>query len=56
MRVNIKNILKDSQQRKKLCVEAIKAIQNREDIDTTIEQATIAYDKIQLEKKIGLGE
>jgi len=52
MRVDIKNILNDTKKRKKLFVEAIKAIQNREGIDTTIEHANIAYDKIQLEKKV----
>ena len=50
-RVNIKKILADPILRRKLMVGAIQAIQNREGIDTTVEQAERAYDKILAEKR-----
>ena len=50
IRVPIKEILADPVLRRKLMVGAIQAIQNREGIDTTVEQAERAYDKVQAEK------
>lgn len=50
-RVNIKQILQDPQKRKKLFVGVIQFLQNIEGIDTTKEQAEIAYDKVQEELK-----
>ena len=52
MRVDIKIILSDPVLRRKLMVNAIQAIQAREGIDTTIEQAEAAYDKIQKEMEV----
>jgi len=46
-RVNIKKILKDPIQRRELMVQALIAIQAREGITTTKEQATRAYDNVQ---------
>jgi len=46
-RVNIKQILSDSQKKRELLVGAIQFLQNIEGIDTTREQAETAYDKIQ---------
>ncbi len=48
-RVPIKEILADPVLRRKLMVGAIQAIQHREGIDTTVEQAERAYDKVQKE-------
>jgi hypothetical protein len=45
-RVNIKAILADPSLRRKLMVPLIQAIQAREGIDTTTEQAERAYDKV----------
>lgn len=50
-RVPIKKILADPVLRRKLMVGAIQAIQNREGINTTVEQAERAYDKVQAEKR-----
>ena len=48
-RVNIKQILSSSEQKKELMVETIQFLQNIEGIDTTKEQAENAYDKVQEE-------
>ncbi len=45
-RVDIKAILNDPALRKKLCVGAMIALQAREGIVTTQEQAEAAYDKV----------
>lgn len=50
-RVNIKEILQDSHQRKKMFVGVIQFLQNIEGIDTTKEQAEIAYDKVREDLK-----
>ena len=50
-RVNIKEIFQNPEQRKELMVGTIQFIQNIEGIDTTKEQAEVAYDKIQEEKR-----
>jgi len=44
-RVDIKAILADPQQRRRMMVSAIVAIQAREGIETTPQQAAEAYDK-----------
>ena len=49
MRIDIKKILSNPIQRKKLMVRVIIATQAREGIDTTQEQAEAAYNKIQQE-------
>lgn len=49
-RVNVKAILADPVQRRELCVSVIQAIQAREGIETTKEQAEQAYDAVQREK------
>ena len=49
-RVDIKAILADDNLRKELMVGTIQALQAREGIETTREQAEWAYDKVQLEK------
>jgi len=46
-RVNIKQILSNPEQKRELMVGAIQFLQNIEGIDTTKEQAELAYDKIQ---------
>ena len=46
-RVNIKEILSSTQQKKELMVGVIQFLQNIEGIDTTKEQAESAYDKVQ---------
>lgn len=51
-RVNIRAILLDPRLRRELMVGAIRAIQNREGIPTTVEQAERAYDKSWLSSKI----
>ena len=48
-RVNIKEILQDPQKKRELSVGVIQFLQNIEGIDTTKEQAEIAYDKVQEE-------
>ena len=50
-RVNIKAILADPALRRKMIVSAIRAIQAREGIDTTEEQATRAYNTVQRSSK-----
>ena len=50
-RVPIKKILTDPVLRRKLMVGAIQAIQHREGIYTTVEQAERAYDKVLVEKR-----
>ena len=50
-RVDLKAILNDTNYRKEIMVGALIAIQAREGIATTIEQAEYAYDKIQKEKQ-----
>lgn len=47
MRVNIKGILADPGLRRDMLIPTIIAIQAREGIDTTYEQAAAAYDKVQ---------
>jgi len=49
-RVNIRAILADPENRRKIVVEALIATQAREGITTTREQAEAAYDKVQAEK------
>jgi hypothetical protein len=51
-RINIKKILADPKKRRELMVRALIAIQAREGIETTREQAEAAYDKIQLERSL----
>lgn len=53
MRVDIKKIMSNSIQRKKILVRVIMATQAREGIDTTQGQAEVAYDKILQEVKDG---
>jgi hypothetical protein len=48
-RVDLRPILGDPIKRKQLMMRLIKAIQSREGIDTTDEQAERAYDAIQRE-------
>lgn len=50
-RVNIKQILEDPQKKRELFVDVIQFLQNIEGIDTTKEQAEIAYDKVKEELK-----
>jgi hypothetical protein len=52
-RINIKKILADPVLRRELCVENIRAMQAREGIDTTREQAERAYDQVQSELRRG---
>ena len=55
-RLNIRAILDDPKQRRHLMVSSIIALQAREGITTTREQAERAYDKVQREmKKVGSG-
>jgi hypothetical protein len=49
-RVCINKILADPILRRKLLVGVIQAVQHREGIDTTVEQAERAYDKILAEE------
>jgi FtsZ-interacting cell division protein ZipA len=49
-RVDIKSILQDPAKRKQLFVDTLIAIQAREGIETSQEQAEQAYEKIQIEK------
>jgi len=49
-RINIKAILKNRVLRRKLMVPVIQAIQAREGIETTQEQAEQAYDAVQKRK------
>jgi hypothetical protein len=50
-RINIKEILHDPVLRRSLLVPAIQAIQHREGIMTTREQAEAAYDKVVAERQ-----
>lgn len=49
-RINIKSILCDKVLRKELMISTIQAIQAREGIDTTFEQASQAYNKVMKER------
>lgn len=49
-RVNIRAILADPKQRRRLMVDTIRATQAREGINTTEKQAQAAYDAVQKEK------
>lgn len=49
-RFNIREILANPTQCRELMIRCIIAIQAREGIDTTPEQAAAAYDKVQSEK------
>lgn len=49
-RVDIRAILRNATQRRRMMVEAIIALQSREGIETTREQAEAAYDAVQAEK------
>ena len=49
-RIDIKAILADPKQRKRLMVDTIIATQAREGITTTKEQAEAAYDKVRGER------
>jgi hypothetical protein len=51
-RVNIRAILTDKDLRRALMVPTIQAIQAREGIETTREQAERAYDAVAEEKKL----
>jgi hypothetical protein len=51
MRIDIRAILRDPRQRRRLMVGCIVATQAREGIKTTREQAERAYDKVQEEKR-----
>ena len=48
-RIDIRAILDDPTLRRRLMVDCIIAIQSREGIDTTQEQAEVAYDRVQEE-------
>lgn len=50
-RLNVRAILADPVQRRRLMIPCIIAMQAREGIDTTYEQAAAAYDKVQLERR-----
>jgi len=50
-RVNLKRILEDPDQRRKLMVTTIIATQAREGITTTREQAEAAYDAVQTQER-----
>lgn len=50
-RIDIKAILRDPKLRRRLMVPLIVAIQAREGIETTPQQAENAYDKVQAERK-----
>ena len=50
MRINIADILADPGMRRELMIRSLLAIQAREGIETTREQAEQAYDKIRREK------
>jgi hypothetical protein len=49
-RINIKAILKDPVLCRELMIPTIQALQAREGIETTYEQAAAAYDQVQEEK------
>lgn len=49
-RVNVRAILADPALRKRLMVAVIVATQSREGIDTSLEQATAAYEKVHAER------
>lgn len=49
-RIDIKSIFNNPSTRKELLINCIVAIQAREGITTTLEQAELAYDKVQKEK------
>lgn len=51
MRINIRAILANPTQRRELMVDTIIAIQAREGITTTREQAEAAYDAVQKERR-----
>ena len=51
MRVDIKAILKDPVLRRRLTIRCIVAIQAREGVQTTLEQAGKAYDKVKGERR-----
>ncbi len=46
MRIDIRSLLADPRLRRELLVSVIQAIQSREGIDTTREQAEAAYDAV----------
>jgi hypothetical protein len=50
-RINIKALLRDPTLRRELMIPTIQAIQAREGVDTSYEQAAAAYDKVQEEKR-----
>lgn len=50
-RVNIRAILADPEQRREMMVRTIIAIQAREGVATTREQAMVAYDKVETGRK-----
>jgi hypothetical protein len=52
-RWDIKGILKDPKKRKEMIIQSIMAIQYREGIMITYEQAEAAYEKIQKENEYG---
>lgn len=54
MRLDIRRILADSQQRRRLFIGVIIATQAREGIEVTPEQALAAYEKARREKERGL--
>ena len=53
MRLDIRAILREPEKREAMCVDAIIALQAREGIETTREQALAAYRKVQAERQNG---
>ncbi len=49
-RVNLRAILADPVLRRELCVQALQAIQASAGIETTLEQAGCAYDRVRKEQ------
>ncbi len=50
-RVNIRAILTNPAERRRMMIGVIQATQAREGIETTLEQATAAYDTVQQERE-----
>ena len=55
-RIDVKALLADPVKRKALMVPALIALQAREGITTTQEQAEAAYDKVQAERHLQLSK
>ncbi len=56
MRINMVDLLADPVKRKELMIRVIMATQAREGVETTREQAEVAYDKVQSKKGIDFPE